>query len=210
MLVGAALVVGGVLASPFILFFGALAAQAPNPYIPSGDPCCGTPDGWGEVASGVAFTTAVVFVFGLALALGVALLRWGIRGRPTRPSTVALRVPVGVAALALVAMGAALFLQRDRVHLAPDCGRFAFRQADWRSRDADAWQPMALGLADCAVLEHRTQAQVRAALGAPPYHRSYPRTKYGPATTVWGYRDVVFVRFTKGRVEAVTTDLFTD
>jgi hypothetical protein len=41
---------------------GGIAVQAPDPFIPNGDPCCGHPDTWGEVAEGVALTLGLVVV----------------------------------------------------------------------------------------------------------------------------------------------------
>ena len=42
------------------LLFASLAAHAPDPFVPSGDPCCGRPGSWGEVAASA--TTATVAV----------------------------------------------------------------------------------------------------------------------------------------------------
>jgi hypothetical protein len=59
----------------------ALSAQQPDPTVPDGDPCCGHPDNWGEVALG--FVSAAMFLLGAAAVayLAVQLGRYGVSGR---------------------------------------------------------------------------------------------------------------------------------
>jgi len=64
-----------------VVLVGATSAQTPDPDIPDGDPCCGHPDSWGEVALGFIWTLALVALVGAVLALAAALLARGIRRR---------------------------------------------------------------------------------------------------------------------------------
>ena len=58
-----------------------VSAQRPDPRVPDGDPCCGHPDTWGQVAEGMA--VGVVFgAVGLGLlALMAVLLTVALSGR---------------------------------------------------------------------------------------------------------------------------------
>ncbi len=69
----------------WVFLFGAIAAQKPDPTAPDGDPCCATPDTWGEVASWVAGTLVVAALDVALLAAGVAFVWWALRQRwPSR------------------------------------------------------------------------------------------------------------------------------
>jgi hypothetical protein len=61
----------------WVFLFGAIAAQKPDPTAPDGDPCCPTPDTWGEVASWVAGTLVVAALHVDLLAAEVAFLCGG-------------------------------------------------------------------------------------------------------------------------------------
>jgi hypothetical protein len=73
------------LASVVPLWFGSwiallnlgTAAERPDPTIPDGDPCCGHPDTWGEVAEGAAFGVATLAACAALLYVAVAL--WNTR-----------------------------------------------------------------------------------------------------------------------------------
>lgn len=52
-----------------------IAAQYPDPSVPNGDPCCGHPDTWGEVALG--FVYAAMLVLG---AVAAGYLATGLGG----------------------------------------------------------------------------------------------------------------------------------
>lgn len=83
----------------------ASGAQAPDPEVPDGDPCCWRPDTWGEWAFGSGSTLASSLLLGLLVIPGVAVLLWGVTGR--RPSARRLLlIPVGmvIGALLLVAV----------------------------------------------------------------------------------------------------------
>jgi hypothetical protein len=59
----------------------AVSAQQPDPTVPDGDPCCGHPDTWGEVALG--FVSAAMFLLGAGAVayLAVQLGRYAASGR---------------------------------------------------------------------------------------------------------------------------------
>jgi hypothetical protein len=70
-----------VMALTLALFNVVVSAQQPDPTIPNGDPCCGHPDTWGEVALG--FVHAAMFVLGAGAVAYVAvqLARYAAAGR---------------------------------------------------------------------------------------------------------------------------------
>ncbi len=70
-----------VMALALALFTSAVAAQQPDPTVPDGDPCCGHPDTWGEVALG--FGWAAMLVFGAVAMVYVAfrLGSYAVSGR---------------------------------------------------------------------------------------------------------------------------------
>ena len=49
-LAAVALAVAALAGVSLILLGGLIAAQAPDPFVADGDPCCGHPDTWGDVA----------------------------------------------------------------------------------------------------------------------------------------------------------------
>ena len=77
----------------------AVSAQRPDPSIPDGDPCCGHPDTWAEVAGGLVYGFATVAgIFALAY-VAVALARFALRNRTPH------RGRLGVCAALLAAWG---------------------------------------------------------------------------------------------------------
>jgi hypothetical protein len=84
-----------------VVFFGAVSLAAPDPTIPDGDPCCGHPDSWGEVAFGLMWTFVFVVVEGLILGLVCGLAGYAASGRWPPWRRLAL-VPVTTVAVAAV------------------------------------------------------------------------------------------------------------
>lgn len=203
---GSGLIVAGVVATPILAFLVLLGTQVPDAYDAAGDPCCSSPDTWGESLSAAGMTLGLVFVVGLGLAAAIALLGWGTTGQALRGATVLLRIPAAVTAVALVVMAGLLFWQRDRVRLATDCDEFTYSAAAWQSGDRARWQGVAQGLSDCGTLRDQTLAQVRSALGPPDTHRSFPENKYAAATTRWSYRDALYLDFERGRLTQLSWD----
>ena len=109
--------VGGLLcfaASAYLLLWvGVISsgAQAPNPDVPDGDPCCWRPDTWGDWALGSASTVVASLVPGLVATVGVAMLKWGVTGR--RVSARLRWIPVGFMVAALVLVAVVLVSTRD-------------------------------------------------------------------------------------------------
>ena len=70
-----------VIALVLAFFNVAVSAQQPDPIVPDGDPCCGHPDTWGEVALG--FVSAAIFLLGAGAVtyLAVQLGRYAVSGR---------------------------------------------------------------------------------------------------------------------------------
>jgi hypothetical protein len=150
----------------FVLVVGSISAQAPDPLIENGDPCCGRPDTWGDVAAGVGGTLGVVLVDALLVCVGVALLVWATRGRWPRVKRLAFVPAAGVGAAAVI-LAVVLIPQLDEGWTPPDCDTFEFSRSGWRSTDEAAHKANAYGVAHCHLVERRTMAEVRDMLGRP-------------------------------------------
>jgi hypothetical protein len=85
----------------FVFLAADYAAKAPDPSVSDGDPCCGTPDTWGEVLEGTAGSLLFAVMDGVIVALGISLLSWGIRNRRPRWRRLALVPSACVCAVAL-------------------------------------------------------------------------------------------------------------
>lgn len=65
----------------FVVLLSALtSAQQPDPNKPDGDPCCGHPDTWGEVAAGFGFAGGSIIACVAVAYLAVALGRFALEG----------------------------------------------------------------------------------------------------------------------------------
>lgn len=185
---GVALVLFAAWGVLFVLPLGAFAAQAPDPFIENGDPCCGHPDTWGEVAAGVGWTLGSVLVDALLVCAGVALLAWATRGRWPRVRRLAF-VPATAVGVAAVILAVVLIPQLDEGRTPPDCDTFEFSPSGWRSTDEDARKVNAYGVAHCRLVERRTMAEVGDMLGRPSTSgRSGERTYWS-----YSWLDVFFV-----------------
>jgi len=165
-LIGLGLLAAGLAGLALALFTIGTAAQVPDPLIPDGDPCCGHPDTWGEVATGVAWGLVCLVIDGMLFAGSAAMLRWA-----TAERWLSLRrlswVPGVCLALgfAVVAIGLIPDLVDDSDD--PDCGSFDLRPEDLRSPDEDRRLTMAEGIAECGLLVNVRQRRVEAILGKP-------------------------------------------
>ena len=70
-----------VMALLLALFSVVVSAQQPDPTVPDGDPCCGHPDTWGEVAVGFVYAAMFLVGAGAAAYLAVQLGRYAVSGR---------------------------------------------------------------------------------------------------------------------------------
>lgn len=158
------LLLGALAGSFFILLSGAVSAQAPDPFIADGDPCCGHPDTWGEVATGVAWTLGLIGIDGLLIAGAVALLRWSTSTswpRRTRLCAIPLAGVLG----GVVIFSVVLIPQLDEGRDLPGCDSFVLRQADWRSPDVDRHLATAWGIAECQTFQNASGRAVQRRLG---------------------------------------------
>jgi hypothetical protein len=97
----------GAWVSLLAVLFGGVAAQWPDPRVPDGDPCCGHPDTWGEVAEGLASAAATGYVSLALAATGVLLAVFAARG--SLPAAVRTRPQaVRVAAALCLALAASV------------------------------------------------------------------------------------------------------
>lgn len=151
-----------------VLLVGGMTAQAPDPFIADGDPCCGHPDTWGEVRWGIVWTLAYAIADALLFSLAVALVRWGWVGRWPRLKRLAL-LPAGAVILTSLALAAAIVPLLDEGRTPPDCDSFGFDRSAWRSSDADARRDVAYGLSHCGLLDGRSARHVRRLLGRPTF-----------------------------------------
>ncbi|HWK26374.1 MAG TPA: hypothetical protein VNS09_07430 [Solirubrobacter sp.] len=150
----------------FVFLVGAIAAQAPDPFVENGDPCCGHPDTWSEVVVGVGWTLGYALADALLVCVGVALVVWATRGRWPRVTRLAYVPVAGVGAVAAI-LAVVLIPQLGEGRTPPDCDTFAFSRSGWRSTDEDAQKSNAYGIAHCRLVEGRTMAEVRDLLGRP-------------------------------------------
>ena len=70
-----------VMALALALFTGVVAAQQPDPTVPDGDPCCGHPDTWGEVALGFGWAAMLVLGAVAMVYVAVRLGNYAVSGR---------------------------------------------------------------------------------------------------------------------------------
>lgn len=169
----------------FILWVGAYSARAPDPFAPSGDPCCGHPATWAEVAAGLAWTIGLVLLEALLVCAAIVLLCWAAKRRRPRLQRLAL-LPAGAVAAGILVLTAAVVPLLDEGVTPPDCDSFEFDRAAWRSDRSDARNAAAYGVAHCGLVAGRTPSQVRRLLGSPSTHdRANARRIY------WDYGGLV-------------------
>jgi hypothetical protein len=70
-----------VMALALALFSGVVAAQQPDPTVPDGDPCCGHPDTWGEVALGLGWAAMLVLAAAAMFYVALRLGNYAVSGR---------------------------------------------------------------------------------------------------------------------------------
>lgn len=165
-LLGLGLLAAALAGLALVLFSIGLAAQMPDPQIPDGDPCCGHPDTWGEVATGLAWGGAYLVIDGMLFSGAAAMLRWAWVGR--WPSLRRLSwMPAGCLTLGLLVVGIGFISGIINDSDDPDCSSFALRAEDLRSPDAERRLRMAEGIAECDLLVNVRQHRVEALLGRP-------------------------------------------
>lgn len=178
----------------WILLGGAISAQAPDPFVADGDPCCGHPDTWGEVAAGVAWTLGSVVLDALLVCLAITLLSWAATRR--RPSLKRLALlPAGALLAGVGILAIVLIPVLDEAVRAPDCDTFAFSSAAWHSGRDHERKTLAHGIEGCGVLDGTAPSGVRRLLGKPV---SQGRTHDGGR--YWDYGSLI-VYFADGRVD---------
>ena len=146
------------------------AGQAPDPWIPDGDPCCGHPDSWSEIYTGAGWTIGLSAALALCGVAGIAALAFAQGGRPPAIEWFVVP-PVVAAAVTAVLLALVIAPHRGEGRVAPECDSFRFRDAEWRSPDKEVRRRTILGLDACDLLDGRTRAQVEGRLGEPE-HRS--------------------------------------
>lgn len=178
-----------------LVFLVAGAGEAPDPYVPDGDPCCGHPDTWGDVAWGGVWSLVLAVVVSLPAGCALALLSFAVRTRWPRsrhvsllPATIVGGTVAGLAIMIVPNLG------QGRARIA--CDTYTFDRAAWKSGTL-AHADQARALDRCGALAGATRARVHALLGAP--------VDVGPALQGhrwWGY-DGLDVEFEDGRVVSV-------
>ena len=192
-LAGGAILLVAAWGALWVMFAVAVSAQAPDPFVIDGDPCCGHPDTWGEVAEGAAWALGLALLDGLLVALAVTLLFWAANRRRPRPKRLAL-LPGG-ALLATALVLAVLVVPRlDEAVTAPPCNAVAFSRAAFQSGEDHERRTMAWAVARCDLVRGRTRSQVGRLLGPPRTRARIDRRR-----TFWDY-GTLSVYFTDGRV----------
>lgn len=194
-LAGVALLLVALWGALWVMLAVGISAQAPDPFVIDGDPCCGHPDTWGEVTEGAAWSLGLALIDALLAAVAVALVGWAAGRRRPRAKRLALLPGVALVATGLVLAG--LVVPRlDEAVTATRCGSPQFSRAALRSGEAHERRTMAWAVARCDLVQGRTRAQVGRLLGAPR-----TRARIDRRTTYWGYGTLA-VYFTDGRVTA--------
>lgn len=182
---GVLVLLASAIAALFALFFVALAAQAPDAFVPNGDPCCGSPDTWRQEAVAAAEAILAVGLVSSAIAFGVALLSWSRRARWPRLRTLG-RLPVAAVAAVIVLLVVVWLVDSPR--LRADCGGFTVRSSDWRSASTDTRLRTAEAIARCGSLNGMDSATATGVLGRPT---STSRSEHdGVVTSTRRYADV--------------------
>jgi len=161
----AALGVAAVALGAVALAAGGGAAQAPDPFVADGDPCCAHPDTWGQVAAGAVGAIALAAVAGGMLAGAVAL---GFRaaGRELPRWSRMVAIPLATLGLATLAFAVAIVPKLGDARRLPSCDTFRFSEADWRA-GGDRQKAAAWGIAKCGTFDGASRAYVQARLGRP-------------------------------------------
>ena len=101
-----------------------ISAQAPDPFVIDGDPCCGHPDTWGEVAEGAAWSLGLALLDALLVAVAVTLLSWAATRRRPRLRRLAL-LPGGALLATALVLAILIVPQLDEAVTAPPCDAVA-------------------------------------------------------------------------------------
>lgn len=163
-LAGVAFVCSAIPVSFFALMCVLFAAEVPNAFDQEGDPCCGTPDTWGEVAqlAGAAFVLSVIAASLLACA-GALLVAVPRGRRPAVRTVVAL--PAVVVSLLATLLPIAWLVQTP--HTRASCHGFSVSAGRWRSATVDSRLRTAEALDRCRTLERSGAHRVVRLLGSP-------------------------------------------
>lgn len=174
-----------------VLIGGFVWAQLPDPLISDGDPCCGYPDTWGDVAVGLVFSVVGAALLAVIVRAIYVLVRWAVRA--WSPSGRSWAVSAGAGAgVAVVGFGA-LLVAAATARQPTDCDAYIFRPASLRATDPEVRREEALRIDDCQPLSDATKAEVTRLLG-PPIAKDDRRHGF----SLWRYPDLS-VRFHDGR-----------
>lgn len=176
------------------IFASALAGEPPSAYGPEIE-FAWSAHSWAQARVWVAVATGLALGVGLLVMLSAALLRFAATGLilRRRPALVLATAPPA-AVLALLTLF--LTVNRADARVLPDCQTFRFDRAAFRSTERNSWQPQAVGLDACGLVEGRKASEAQRLLGAPE-----PRTPEQIRST-WLYHGGAFeLHFQSGRVQ---------
>jgi hypothetical protein len=109
--IGLGALVGAVVWGVLGLFGISWAFERPDDTVARATPDWGPPHNWGDVADAVVLSPLVAFVFGVLVALAIALLRWGVAlGMPSWRKLAA--IPLAAIPAVLLAAGVSQGLQQ--------------------------------------------------------------------------------------------------
>lgn len=158
------------------LLLAAFAAQAPDEFAVSGDPCCTPPATWGEVLLAGVAALAAASVATVLCAAVASLARTVVVERGLRRRTI-LRTPLYALPALLVVLPVAWIADEPR--LRADCDSFTVQRGDWHGDEGDRWRS-AEAIDRCGALTGRRARDVRRLFGEREERRAggvwvYPR-----------------------------------
>lgn len=188
------------------------ASQPPSPFTESGALCCDRPDTWAQSRETVGVATGVVFVDAALFTAGFGLLAYAGGGR-SLGRRFALRLPIGIAAVAFAGLALTLVVRRGDAITPPDCRTFLLDRAvlrnDRGAHDAvlDTFRArheaelQAFGVVHCRLVNGLTQGQVAQKLGTPTPFQVFHRR--GHTQVAYANYNWVDVEFAHGRAADV-------
>lgn len=107
---GIAATAGALWGSLWVMLMAGIAGTQPDAGVEDGDPCCATPDSWGQAAEWAGGAAFFGVIDGLAFAIAASCFWFALHGRWARPGLLAL-APAAAGLLVALAVGIAQAVQ---------------------------------------------------------------------------------------------------
>lgn len=161
-LAGGAILLVALWGALWVMLAVGISAQAPDPFVIDGDPCCGHPDTWGEVAEGAAWSLGLALLDALLVCVAVTLVAWAATRRRPRLKRLAL-LPGGALLVTGLVLASLIVPRLDEGVTARPCVSLAFSRAALRSGEDHERKTMAWAVARCDVWSICGELRSRAA-----------------------------------------------